>query len=90
MILTKVFDTVDNNKNLNEKLNRIGLCAQTESLLEDYLSDKEFVFPGFQKSSLKRVEYGVRHGSVPSPHLFLIYINDFSETCTEFEDGPFC
>ena len=86
LILTKAFDTVDNNK----KFNRIGLCAQIESLLKDYLSDKEFVFPGFQKSSLKRIEYGVRHGSVLSTHLFSIYINDLPETCTKFEDGSFC
>ena len=76
----KAFDTV-NHQILLGKLQHYGLYGKSFSLLESYLSDrKQQVEINGTLSDSGVIKHGVPQGSVLGPLLFLLYINDISES----------
>ena len=74
--LQKAFDTVDH-VILLEKLDHCGIRGLANSWFKSYLTNrKQFVTINGLNSSNKLMHYGVPHGSILGPLLFLIYIND--------------
>ena len=69
-------------KILLEKLNHYGIRGNAHSLIKDYLQNrKQYVQIGDIKSSLLPINCGVPQGSVLSPLMFLIYVNDIATKC---------
>ena len=76
----KAFDTV-NHAILLGKLKHYGLQGASYSLLESYLTNrKQQVEINGTLSDYGIIKHGVPQGSVLGPLLFLIYINDISES----------
>ena len=74
--LQKAFDMV-NHKILKEKLRHYGVRGMPLQLIESFLSDrKQYVKIDKNKSSILTSSIGTPQGSVISPLLFLIFIND--------------
>ena len=75
--LQKSFDTVDHNL-LLYKLSHYSVRDLANSWFSSYLCNrKQFVRINGFDSETQSLRYGVPHGSILGPHLFLIYINDF-------------
>ena len=86
MDLSKAFDTIDH-QILLKKLFHYGIRGLPLKLFESYLSNrKQFVMVNGVKSKYNEVNCGVPQGSVLGPLLFLIYINDIKESCSNFLD----
>ena len=82
--LSKAFDSV-NRKILLQKLYIYGIRGITYKLLESYLTNRsQYIEVGKIKSTMCAVEVGVPQGSILSPLLFLIHINDFKK-CTKLK-----
>ena len=76
MDLRKAFDTVSH-KILLHKLHYYGIRGPAHTLIKSYLSSrKQFVAINNTSSSLENIETGVPQGSILSPLLFLIYVNN--------------
>ena len=74
--LTKAFDTC-NHKIWLSKLKKYGVDGGELDWFQSYLSNrKQFVSVGNGSSSLLEITLGVPPGSILSPLLFLLYIND--------------
>ena len=77
--MSKAFDKVWH-KELLFKLERIGVRDPRLSWIKSSLTNKkQRVFIDGHSSDRKKVEAGLRQGSVFGPFLFLVYINDITE-----------
>ena len=76
MDLRKAFDTVSH-KILLHMLQYYGIRGPVHTLIKSYLSSrKQFISINNIFSSLENIEIGVSKGSILSPLLVLIYINN--------------
>ena len=78
--LAKAFDTVDHYI-LFQKLDHYGLRGIVNDFFKSFLKDRsQFVSINNSHSSLSTINIGVAQGSTLSPLLFLLYINDISNS----------
>ena len=76
----KAFDTV-NHKILVDKLEYYGVHGKTLELFDNYLSDRtQIVEVNGHISEKGTIKHGVPQGSILGPLLFLLYINDISQS----------
>ena len=76
----KAFDTVNHNI-LLEKLKYYGMKGQTLALFNSYLSNRtQVVEINGKLSDIGVIKHGVPQGSILGPLLFLLYINDISQS----------
>ena len=82
--LSKAFDTI-NHKILLSKLKYYGISGVPLQLLDKYLTNRfQYVVIQNIKSNTLQITTGVPEGSILGPLLFLIYINDFSQSSLAF------
>lgn len=82
---SKAFDTVNKDIMLG-KLDRLGFRNVTNDFLRSYLTDRRmYVSINGCESTTKTTNIGLPQGSVSSPWLFSLYINDMHRTSTKFK-----
>ena len=83
--LSKAFDKIDHTILLH-KLKYYGLEQSTLGLIESHLKNrKQYTEIEESKSEILPLTIGVPEGSILGPLLFIIYINDFSESTKKFD-----
>ena len=91
MDLSKAFDVLDHNI-LYTKLEHYGFRGKILELLKSFISNRKyFVSVNDSTSETKTVNIGVPQGSTLGPLLFLLYVNDMSNSSsilnfTQFAD----
>ena len=84
LYLSEAFDTTDH-KILLDKLKYYGLKGPTLKLFNSYLTNsKQYVELGDIKSKTLNISTGVPQESILGPLLFIIYINDISQSSEVF------
>ena len=81
MDLSKAFDTVDKSI-LNNKLTELGLGHYSSSLINSYISNRQFCMNS-DLSLYYKLTYGVPQGSILGPLLFIMYTHDMSKIAPE-------
>lgn len=77
--LKKAFDTVSHQK-LLQKLKNIGITGKAHNMFASYLQNRsQIVKIGDFTSSKQNVNFGCPQGSIISPLMFLIYINNINK-----------
>lgn len=85
MDLKKAFDTIDHCI-LLKKLEYIGVRGLPNDWFRSYLSDrKQYTTVNGASSICSSICCGVPQGSILGPLLFIIYINDITQTCSSFQ-----
>ena len=85
MDLSKAFDTLDHGI-LSRKLHCYGVRGVALNWFNDYLScRKQYVSYESVESSLLPIKCGVPQGSILGPLLFLLYVNDISNSTTSLQ-----
>ena len=83
--LSKTFDTLDNSI-LIDKLSHYGIKYNARKWFSSYLSNRTmFVEIDNAKSSVRHLTTGVPQGSILGLLLFLIYMNDISNSSSLFK-----
>ena len=83
--LSKAFDTIDHNI-LLDKLKYYGLDDTAIKLFRSYLTNRyQYVQMENAKSQILEINTGVPQGSILGPLLFIIYINDISQSSDKFD-----
>jgi hypothetical protein len=78
--LSKAFDVISH-KILLRKLEFYGIRGIAKKWLSNYLSDRtQYVEIDNHKSNMCKIECGVPQGSILGPLLYLIYVNDISQS----------
>ena len=87
--LKKAFDTVSHSILLN-KLEKYGIRGTPLNLIQSYLSNRHsFVEIGSFKSKKGPIVTGVPQGSIISPILFILFINDLPNFSSNFQTTLF-
>ena len=81
MDLSKAFDTVDKSI-LNNKLTELGLGNYSSSLINSYISNRQFCMNS-DLSLYYKLTYGVPQGSIQGPLLFIMNTHDMNKIAPE-------
>ena len=85
MDISKAFDSVHHNI-LKQKIIAEGITGGLYKLIENYLDKrKQYVEIRDARSEMREVKYGVPQGSLLSPRLFSMYINDIAYSASNGE-----
>ena len=83
--LSKAFDTV-NRDILIKKMERLGFRVVVSEWFASYLTDRTmFVDILSNTSTVRQVDIGLPQGSVSSPYLFSLYLNDMSRASSKLK-----